>query len=90
MLATASKVPLDVFCLAKQKNTAVQADLPLAERRRNVRGAFARERDLGGARVAVVDDVMTSGATLDEAARVLKSAGAAHVTNCVVARTLPA
>jgi len=87
VLAKRSGARLDSFCLRRTKDTAAQAGLPLAERRRNVRGAFACERALDGARVAVVDDVMTSGATLDEVAKALKSAGAAHVTNCVVART---
>jgi predicted amidophosphoribosyltransferase len=44
---------------------------------------------LHGASVAVVDDVMTTGATLDEIAGVLKAAGAARVVNWVVSRTLP-
>ena len=57
--------------------------------RRNVRGAFRCRRPLTGATVAVVDDVMTTGATLDELARTLKRAGAARVENWVVARTLP-
>jgi predicted amidophosphoribosyltransferase len=54
-----------------------------------VRGAFRCTRSLAGARVAVVDDVMTTGATLNEVASVLKQAGAARVVNWVVARTLP-
>jgi ComF family protein len=66
-----------------------QMELPYDERRRNVRGAFRCRRALIGARVAVVDDVMTTGATLDEMARTLKSAGATRVVNWVVARTLP-
>jgi ComF family protein len=66
-----------------------QVELPLAERRKNVRGAFRVRRALDGASVAVVDDVMTSGATLDEIARVLKAAGASRVVNWVVARTPP-
>jgi predicted amidophosphoribosyltransferase len=52
-----------------------------------VRGAFQCTRALVGERVAVVDDVMTTGATLDEMARVLKAAGASRVENWVVART---
>jgi predicted amidophosphoribosyltransferase len=44
-------------------------------------------RDVRGRHVAVVDDVMTSGSTLDEVARMLKAAGARRVTNLVVART---
>jgi predicted amidophosphoribosyltransferase len=52
-----------------------------------VRGAFRCERALEGAAVALVDDVMTTGATLDELAATLKRAGAARVVNWVVART---
>jgi ComF family protein len=66
-----------------------QVELPFAERRRNVRGAFRVSRKLDGASIAVVDDVMTTGATLDEIARTLKGAGAARVVNWVVARTPP-
>jgi ComF family protein len=66
-----------------------QTDLPLAERARNVRGAFRCEERLQGAEVAVLDDVMTTGATLGELAATLKQAGAARVVNWVVARTAP-
>ena len=62
-------------------------ELALAARRGNVRGAFAARADLRGQHIVVVDDVMTSGATLDEIAGELKRAGAARVTNLVVART---
>jgi predicted amidophosphoribosyltransferase len=57
------------------------------ERRANIRGAFECSLELDGARVAVIDDVLTSGATLNELARVLLRAGAAEVTGWVVART---
>ncbi len=66
-----------------------QVELPFPERQRNVRAAFRVQRALAGATVAVVDDVMTTGATLDEIARTLKAAGAARVVNWVVARTPP-
>jgi len=61
--------------------------LALKERRHNVRGAFAVEGKLDDRNVFVVDDVMTTGSTLDEAARTLKKAGAVHVHNLIVART---
>jgi predicted amidophosphoribosyltransferase len=64
-------------------------DLPLDERARSVRGAFRCARALEHAQIAVVDDVMTTGATLDELAATLKRAGAARVVNWVVARTPP-
>jgi ComF family protein len=70
------------------RRTLPQVHLPFEERARNVRGAFACALDLTGARVAVVDDVMTTGATLGEIAKVLRRAGAARVENWVVARTL--
>jgi ComF family protein len=73
--------------LARARETAAQFDLPWSERQRNVRGAFRVARPLAGATVAVVDDVMTTGATLEEIARTLKAAGASRVVNWVVART---
>jgi len=64
-----------------------QQTLALEARRRNVRGAFEITGDVRGRDVLVVDDVMTSGSTMDEIARMLASAGAAHVHAIVVART---
>jgi ComF family protein len=68
-----------------------QAELGLAQRRSNLRGAFvpsaSRRVSLHGQHVAVVDDVMTSGATLGEAAAALRRAGAARVDAWVLART---
>ncbi|HEY7674549.1 MAG TPA: ComF family protein [Burkholderiales bacterium] len=72
----------------RAKNTRPQTELPYDERAKNVRGAFACRLDLSGKVVGVVDDVMTTGATLNELARVLKEAGAARVENIVVARTV--
>ena len=69
------------------RHTAPQAALPWAERRRNIRGAFTCNSNLNGAQIAVVDDVLTTGATLDELAGVLLSRGAAEVRGWVVART---
>jgi len=71
----------------RTRDTAAQLELPVAERARNVRGAFRCTRPLEGAAVAVVDDVMTTGATLDALAAALKAAGASRVVNWVVART---
>src|SRR6185503_15065003 len=71
----------------RTREAAPQTGLPFDERSRNVRGAFRCTRALPGASVAVVDDVMTTGATLEELARTLKASGAARVVNWVVART---
>lgn len=80
-------LPFAADALARVKHGVPQERLTLAARRRNVRGAFAVRADVRGRTVVVVDDVMTSGATLDEVAAVLKRAGAARVLNLVVART---
>jgi ComF family protein len=79
--------PRDWKLLARTRDTAPQMELPFDARRRNIRGAFTVTGDVRGKYVAVVDDVMTTGHTLAEVARVLKAAGAARVTNLVVART---
>lgn len=68
-----------------------QAELGLAQRQQNLKGAFVphprRQASLQGNHVAVVDDVMTSGATLREAAAALRRGGAARVDVWVLART---
>jgi ComF family protein len=81
-----SRAPLELFLCERSRDSAAQTDLPWSERRRNVRGAFRCARGVSGT-VAVVDDVMTTGATLNEIAMVLKHAGAGRVVNWVVART---
>jgi len=81
------KEALELALCERTRDAPPQIELPYDERQRNVRGAFRCTRSLGGARIAVVDDVMTTGATLDEIARTLKAAGAIHVENWVVART---
>lgn len=87
-LAHALGLPLSPGACLRIKDTAPQADLPWRARQKNVRGAFSCRLDLTGRSVLVIDDVMTSGATLNEFARVLKQRGARRVSNWVVARTL--
>ena len=71
--------------------TEAQSGLPRAQRLRNLHGAFAvepaRAAGLQGQRVVLLDDVMTTGATLHAATQALREAGAAHVTAVVLART---
>jgi ComF family protein len=73
----------------KVADTPPQAALPWKERAKNVRRTFVCDTDLEGQRIAVVDDVLTTGSTLDELTRVLRKAGAASVRGWIVARTLP-
>ena len=87
-LARYRGTPIEPRGVLRVKNTPPQTELPYEDRAKNVRGAFRCELDLSGASVAVLDDVMTTGATLNELARVLKRAGARRVENFVIARTV--
>jgi ComF family protein len=87
-LARSLGIPMNVEDCSRTADTLPQTSLPWKERRRNVKNAFECRADLTGKSVIVVDDVMTTGATLDELARTLKRHGAAKVTNWVVARAL--
>lgn len=88
-LAKKTDIPLDYTSCTRTKYTPPQASLPLKERAKNIKGVFAYSANLAGKRVAIVDDVMTTGASLNELAKTLKKAGATHVECWVVARTLP-
>ena len=77
--------------LVRVRHTPPQAHLPRSRRIENVRGAFrvTLPGPLAGAHVLLVDDVTTTGATADEAARVLLAAGASRVTLAVIAKAEP-
>ena len=77
---------LDIESLTRCRATPPQAELPMKERTRNVRGAFECNSDLSGKRVLLIDDVMTTGATLREASRVIKLHGALHIDVAIIAR----
>ncbi len=81
------RMPLAATGAQRLRDAPPQASLPLAQRGANVRGAFACSAALAGRRVVLVDDVMTSGASLHELALTLRRAGAAEVSCWVVART---
>ena len=95
-LARQSRTPAqaDARLLLRLKHTLPQSRLGREARLANVRGAFQadplRAPALQGRRVVLVDDVMTSGASLFAAAQALRDAGAAHITAVVLARTAPA
>jgi ComF family protein len=72
--------------LRRVRQTEAQYVLTLRERRRNLRGAFVVDGEVAGREVLVVDDILTSGATARECARVLKAAGAARVWIATLAR----
>jgi competence protein ComFC len=75
-------------CLSRLRNTLPQSRLTVKERAENVKGAFGVRRNfsLDGKKLVIVDDVMTTGATVRECSRVLKNAGALEVCVLTVAR----
>ena len=85
-LAAVFGIPLSTDALVRTRATAAQTELPRVRRRANVRKAFAVRGDLPGLRIAIVDDVMTTGSTLDSVAAALKRAGATEVHAWVLAR----
>ncbi|HEY2841116.1 MAG TPA: phosphoribosyltransferase family protein [Pirellulales bacterium] len=87
-LAARMSLPLADDWLARRRHTPRQGPMLRTERLRNVRGAFElhSEEVVRDAHVIVVDDVVTTGATCDEVARVLRRAGARRVTVATLAR----
>ena len=80
-----------VMALRRVRRTVSQADLPAARRHGNVKGAFAirsRDRAISGSVVVLIDDVSTTGATLDACAMALKEAGAREVRALTAARVV--
>jgi ComF family protein len=89
-LARQMRIPV-VAALRRVRATATQTALPAGRRHRNVRDAFAPTRvagSLAGAIVVLIDDVSTTGATLDACAQALKRAGVAEVRALTAARVV--
>jgi ComF family protein len=86
-LARMTRAPVR-HVLVRTRDTSSQTGLARSARRRNVAGAFAARRE-APERVWLVDDVVTTGATLEAAARVLRRAGAKEIVGVCLARTPP-
>jgi ComF family protein len=85
-ISRALRVPVRTDVLKRIRETSEQVGLKRKERRRNVRGAFELTGKLDAQRVAIVDDVVTTGSTVNEIARVLRRAGAEHIEVWAIAR----
>ena len=94
LAAYASKlldIPLLTTALRRHRHTKAQSGLSRKQRRKNVRGAFYwHGRKKPAHHVALIDDVMTTGTTVTECARILKKAGAKRVDVWVATRAIPA
>lgn len=83
------KLKLDASICRRTRLSPPQASLPLKQRVKNMRNTFVCDGQLGGLKVALIDDVMTTGASLNALAATVKKAGASTVECWVLARTQP-
>jgi len=81
-------IPLELQACTRIKPTPPQASLPYKQRIKNMQGAFACQAELTDMRVILLDDVMTTGASLNALAKTVKAAGASRVECWVIARTI--
>ena len=87
-VASALGIPIDTGTCHRVQASVAQMTLAADARRRNVRGAFQATGDIAGRRVAIVDDVMTTGATVNELSGELLRRGALEVQVWVCARAM--
>jgi ComF family protein len=90
-LAEFLKIPLIPDCLIKMRETKDQVELSEKERKENIKGVFSikDKEKIFEKNILLVDDVFTTGSTMEEAARVLKEAGARKIVGIVIARASP-
>jgi ComF family protein len=88
-VSKSTHVPLFADACQRIRDTPSQTQLPWKEREKNIRGAFACKADFSRKHVVILDDVMTTGTSVNELAKLLRTHGATYVSAWVVARTLP-
>ncbi len=86
VLSGQTGIPLYLDALKKVRETLPQSSLPKKARSRNVKGAYKADGKVKGKEVLLVDDVVTTAATVNECAKVLKKAGTSSVTIVTAAR----
>lgn len=86
-LSRVTRIAVDAHATRMLRVPVDQIGQSAAQRRRNLRGVFRVDRDLRGRHVALVDDVITTGATLDALARAARAAGAARIEAWALARS---
>ena len=80
------KLPVDLSSCQRYRNTPHQTSLPAKQRRKNLKNAFSLMKPIQVKHIAIIDDVMTTGSTVDELAALLKKAGASRVDVWACAR----
>ena len=85
-MAQALALPLLIHHSQRTRATVAQTSLSAKQRRKNIRGAFQVTQPLPARHIAIVDDVMTTGQTINELAKTLRKAGATHIDVWVCAR----
>ena len=88
-VAAATGLPLLIHGIRRQANTRPQSLLAAQKRYLNVRGAFRTRRGLKGMTVAIIDDVITTGATVNALAASLRDAGADEIHAWALSRVVP-
>lgn len=83
------KIPLMLHVLKKTKETPPQTDVTGKERLKNIKNVFAASEEIKDLDLLVIDDVITTGATIRECAKALIKAGAKSVTVIALARSMP-
>ncbi|MBI3775721.1 MAG: ComF family protein, partial [Gammaproteobacteria bacterium] len=87
-VAARLRIPMNLHACERTRGTTAQMDLPADQRVKNIRGAFKLCEPLKVRRAAIIDDVMTTGATVDELARTLLNGGIEEVQVWVCARAI--
>ncbi len=85
-VSTQLKIPLEINTCLRDRDTPHQTALSAKQRRKNIKNAFSITKTIHAKHVAILDDVMTTGSTAHELARVLKKAGVGRVDVWVCAR----
>lgn len=80
------QIPIDHTSCIRTRNTIHQTDLPAKQRHKNIKNAFKVQHPINAQHVAILDDVMTTGSTANELAKILKKQGVSHVDVWVCAR----
>lgn len=83
-ISRAFAIPIDAAGVQRKKATRPQSSLNAKERQRNIKNAFITHRDYNGCRIAILDDVMTTGQTVRELSKTLQEKGAKviHILSC--------